>query len=475
MSQSREASQTRVAHRAIGALMALVGVTLGCPRPDYTQSIQRYERAHREATPVLVDLYSRLNAFERESYVMTSVCSGAQLAPTVRVEGVGSTTSVPTPLFQDTFSPDAIQARVDALEVLGLYADYLGALAGSDAPQRFATAGENFGTRVANLDRHFRPGLTKGPTSSNSSSGTSQDVQGVSQSGTPQPEDDDNTTSTDAGTSSTASSGTSASPLNVSAIFGAVFNLLGQAAVEGERDEKLRDGILRGREFVRLVLDVLEDDLTRVIGPTREDWYAQQLTACASYYNDRRAGMSLDQRRAMAERLLEIAEAREAFRTSSPADLVRAMRTAHDSLVRYAQNPEANRDAIARLASGMEDFARRVSNAVDAYRRIAGLGGVTSDTPSSSTSAGAGDGGVTSNTASSSGASSGGSTSGGASSRTTSTGTTSTTTRTTTTSTRTTGSTGATSSTGTTSTGTTPRTTTSSAADAGVSSRPAAN
>ena len=90
MSQSREASQTRVAHRALRALVALVGITLGCPRPDYTQSVQRYERAHREATPVLVDLYSRLNAFERESYVMTSVCSGAQLAPTVRVEGVGA-------------------------------------------------------------------------------------------------------------------------------------------------------------------------------------------------------------------------------------------------------------------------------------------------------------------------------------------------------------------------------------------------
>lgn len=466
MSQSREASQTRVAHRALGALVALVGVTLGCPRPDYTQSIQRYEQAHREATPALIDLYSRLNAFERESYVLTSVCSGAQLAPTVRVEGVGSTTTVPTPLFQDTFSPDAIQARVDALEVLGLYAGYLGALAGSDAPQRFVTAGETFGTRVANLDRHFRPGLTKGPAGSNGASPTSQVVQGVSAPDGSQPSDDDTTASADAGTGSSAPAGATASPLNVGAIFGAVFNLIGQAAVEGERDEKLRDGILRGREFVRLVLDVLEDDLTRVIGPTREDWYAQQLTACASYYNDRRAVMSLDQRRGMAERLLEIADAREAFRTSSPVDLVRAMRAAHESLVRYAQNPEANRDAIARLASGMEDFARRVSGAVDAYRRIAGLGGLTSDTPPSSTSTSPGDGGATSNTSSSNS---------GTGSRATSTEAPTATTRTTTTSTRTTTTTGAPASTGTPSTGTTPRTTTRPAADAGVSSRPAAN
>ena len=79
---------------------------------------------------IISDYYETTNDFERDVYLNDCMFNSER-------ELLIYENGKPTPLLYGTLSPESIKARADALILIGIYANRLGELAGSDSPQVF--------------------------------------------------------------------------------------------------------------------------------------------------------------------------------------------------------------------------------------------------------------------------------------------------------------------------------------------------
>jgi hypothetical protein len=121
----------------------------GCVTANFTKPVGSLKSSVDTASTAVGSYFTELNSFERDLYLEERVFD-----PQLRVEKTDAD-GKPTPLVGRFFTAESIKARMDAISLLGAYANRLAELAGSDAPQKFSSAAQALGTNVTSLIGSF--------------------------------------------------------------------------------------------------------------------------------------------------------------------------------------------------------------------------------------------------------------------------------------------------------------------------------
>jgi hypothetical protein len=248
------------------------------------------------------DFYSSRNSYEIDLYLLGVAADGSLPVQTVDANGK------PTPLGQPVFSPASIKARLDALNLIGVYANRLNDLATSSAPTDFQTAATTLGTNLSSLDKTFQTLNGVGDPTANKYIGP------------------------------------------ISSLVGTI----GQMYLEHKRDQLIVQAVKQGAPFVDAVLSQESDDMDNILSLQVVTGARERLATVIISCNHDRSSLSYEQRTA---RLVEIkAAATEAANAvgSAPAALVTAMKNANDELMKAVVAPQKSPQTFAGLASALQ-------------------------------------------------------------------------------------------------------------------------
>lgn len=305
------------------SLAVFVAVALtGCSSANYQPPIASFQESVVTGSGAVATYFTEMNRFERDLYLHDVAYDASIELATAVVDASG--VRKPTALPGKTFSPRSIQARVDALRLVGLYAQGLGELASSEAPAAFGDSARQFGEQLA---------------------GTFTKLQGDA-----------------ADSSAKAYLG----PLST------IVAEVGKKWIEAKRDAMLAESIEAAAPQVHAVLTQIEEDLQTVVKPLRETGEKQMLASLVTNYNKARSGMSLEQRKAALDAIAAAYDRYAVVTAADPAVFVRNMRSAFDQLVKYAKSghsPSDVRSLVAHLKS-LEGEAKRLWSSVDGMRNV---------------------------------------------------------------------------------------------------------
>jgi hypothetical protein len=300
---------------AMGTFFALV--VASCVTVTWREPVASFGETVTTASRALGSYYVQMNDFERRVYLDEHLYQ-----PSLAVEWAHD--GHPTPLASQAFSSKSIKARLDALELIALWAQRLEELAQADAPAAAADAGTLLGQNLADLSQ------------------------------------------TMAGLAGDKSAPSYAGP--VSAIFGA----LSEMWVEHRRDAAIKAGIEKGAPAIRQVLELLEDDMVAVVQPLRETGAKELIAERVGWYNSQRLlkGVSFDDRRAALMDIDEAVRTHVALVAFSPTGITQALRQALNALVRLAASKRTTTDleqfdtvmrAVHAQVSGCAQLVTRIS------------------------------------------------------------------------------------------------------------------
>lgn len=301
-------------------VLLLLVLLSGCATVNYKQPVASFQQSVNTASVAIGSYYTNLNTFERQLYL-----EEIALDPTKEVWAEKN--HMRTPLIGGYFDAKSIKARMDALSLLGVYAQRLTDLAGSNAPEQFSNQMNSLGENLINLNKTF--------------SGLS----GVS----------DKTASSYVGP--------------VSQLIGSI----GKMYLEKKRDAAIREAIDNGAPKVNIILGLLEKDLVESIKPLQTTGLEQQLSEKVEYYNDNRKSMNLQERRAFLTEIQSSAAAYDAAIAFNPSSLVQSMRQAMNALVKYADSSKTPQN-FNDLLTSLEIFsqnAQEINVEVQKIRKVA--------------------------------------------------------------------------------------------------------
>ncbi|MHB8422280.1 MAG: hypothetical protein ACYC9S_03345 [Leptospirales bacterium] len=306
-------------------LILLFTLATGCTTTNFTQPVASFQDSINTSSATIGIYYSSLNTFERQLYL-----DELALDPTQKVQAKDRS-GHSTPLLGQYFQAESIKARMDALALLGVYAQQLTDLASSNAPKRFSTNATVLGQSLAKLDKTFSQlsGKMSDPTAS-------------------------------------------AYVGPISALIGSV----GKMYLERQRDRAIREAVNNGTPKVNEILNLLEHDLIESVKPLQETGLKEELASRVHYYNDHRNrhDMDLRQRRALLKEIDAQATAYEAAIAFNPSELIQSIRQANNALVRYAntpQNPQNFSDLLEAL-NAFDQNAQEIAGQVRLIRQATG-------------------------------------------------------------------------------------------------------
>lgn len=300
------------------ALALTVALLPGCKTPgSYREPVARFQQGNAQAGFALGQYYSELNRFERDLYLDERLYdTGLEVLAT---DAAGQ----PTPLVGKLFSPESIQARMDAIALLGVYAERLATLAGAETAGKLPEGATALGTQLGALGQKMETLARKGDTSA------------------------------------------SRYVAPVTTLVGVVASLY----VEARQGQALQQGIEQGSVQVNAILELLEKDMVEVLGPQRLTGAKQALASRVMYYNLNREKLSLAERRAVLDDIRRASDSYEALVVANPVDMARALRDAHEALLRFAR-AERKLESFEELSAAMQSFQGRVETAAAAVQHI---------------------------------------------------------------------------------------------------------
>lgn len=302
-----------------GAALALALALLpGCKTAgSFREPIAQFQKGTADASAALGQYYSEMNRFERNVYLDDRLYDTGEEVLATDASGQ------PTPLLGSIFSPESIQARMDAIALLGTYAERLATLAGSEEPGKLPEGAKALGDKLGSLGQQMQTLAGKGDSSA------SRYVEPVT------------------------------------TLVGVVTSLY----LEGKQSAALQKGIEQGAPQVNAIIDLLEKDLVEVLGPQRLTGAKQALASRVVYYNAHRAQLSLAERHAVLEDIRHAAEDYESLVVANPVELAHALRDAHEALLTFAR-ADRKLESFQELSAAMQTFQGRVDAAAAAVKRI---------------------------------------------------------------------------------------------------------
>ncbi len=313
-------------------LLLVASLGTGCVTANFTKPVGSLKSSIDTASAAVGSYFTELNSFERDLYLEERVFD-----PQLRVEKTDADGN-PTPLVGRLFTAESIKARMEAIALLGTYANRLAELAGSDAPTKFSSAAQVLGTNLTNLADTFGSLSGKDPTANNYVGPISQ-----------------------------------------------IIGMMGEFYLEKKRDALLERAIKEGSPKVNTILDLLESDLQKVVVPLRQTGIAQSLAARVTAYNNtkdaagqtvdgaaRRAALTVSQRQELINGIKSAAQKYDTLIAFNPTEAISGIREAHAALGKYAESDKKPKD-YSELISAVEGFqnkAERIAAAVQQIREL---------------------------------------------------------------------------------------------------------
>ena len=301
-----------------GVVMLALVLGPGCKTPgSFREPVALFQEGNTAAGTALGKYYAELNRFERDLYLDERLYdTGLEVLAT---DAAGQ----PTPLVGKLFSPESIQARMDAIALLGVYAERLATLAGAEDAGKLPEGAQALGKQLGSLGARMETLAGRGD----------------------------------------ATASRYVAP--VTALVGVVASLY----LEHQQAQALQKGLEQGAPVVGALLDLLETDLVEVLGPQRLTGAKQALSSRVMYYNLQRDKLSLAERRAVLADIREASTVYEALVVAHPVELARALRDAHEALLRFARSGR-ELTSFEELSGAMQAFQGRVRIAAAAVQAI---------------------------------------------------------------------------------------------------------
>jgi hypothetical protein len=295
--------------RLVALTTILVSISSGCAVNRYQAPVSTFRDKTHQTIGVLSDFYSSRNSYEIDAYLQT-VAADSKLE-VLETDSRGN----PTPLGRPVFSPASIKARMDALNLIGIYAGRLYDLANTNAPSGFQSAATTLGDNLGNLDKTF------------------QKLQGTS----------DPTANKYVGP--------------ISSIIGTI----GKLYLERARDQLIKTAVAEGAPQVDAILSQLRDDMDNVFSKEVVSGAKEKLATLVNVYNLDRGKLSFEQRRARLTEIKAAAAEASASVGSAPANLVSSMMDAHKALVSAANSSDKDKPAsLAAFNAALEAWTTQI-------------------------------------------------------------------------------------------------------------------
>ena len=290
----------------VPALLAILAFS-GCATNRYETPVANFQAQTQQSISVLSDFYSSRNSYEIDIYLQ-----GVAADPTKTVA------TNDTPLGAPVFSPASIQARLDALTLVGVFATRLSDLANTQAPATFQTAATALGKNLSSLNTTFQSLA---------------------------PSDSFKTANNYVGP--------------ITSLIGAI----GQMYLERKRDEMITNAISQGAQPVNTILSQLRDDMqlfTAQIATGAPEKLAELIQV---YNNEDRSKLSFDERSAQLAQIKAAAAEASASVGSAPSGLVTLMINAFNELVQAASKSTKGKPAsLAALNASLQAWANELSS-----------------------------------------------------------------------------------------------------------------
>lgn len=306
-----------VARARCGALLVAAALTASCTgRSAYTAPVATF----RDASTVVIESTKAylvaLNKTERDHYIEEQVAAGAPIQLT-KVEEV------------QVFSPQAIAARMDALDRLADYTELLYQLTVSDAPERIKGRATSLATAMTNLSTQVNA------------------MTGVDDAGFKRA---------------------------VGTAFPVVADVL-QVMVERTIEEALRKAAITGAAPVNALIDAIKVDAELAYERKRNALSKRRADAAVAYNTAATRGGrgETPTLRRLADVVSATEDQWEAFQTARPASGLDAMQRANLALEKLARTPHPRIADFASFVDAVEVFAGAADRVGRAVRQLTDL------------------------------------------------------------------------------------------------------
>jgi hypothetical protein len=280
------------------AAIVLALAAAGCARPaEYKAPVQTFRDASAVVITSTQTFLSAMNKTERDHYISDQVASQAPIQLN-RIEEV------------QVFGPDAIAARMSALDDLAAYTDLLYKLATSDSPDAIKAQAKDLGTALTNL-------------SSEAASLSNTDNEGFKRSVTA-----------------------------VTPVLGDVL----QAIVQQKTEDALRKAVTTGAAPVNNLIDAIKVDAEVAYQRKRSALSKRRADAVQAYNVAVQRGTTGSLNR-LGDAIIATEDQFDAFRTAKPDTGLEAMKQANVALEKFARTPHPRQTDVAAFVDAMELFA----------------------------------------------------------------------------------------------------------------------
>ena len=298
----------------VSLLAVAACASMGCATNRYAAPVGDFRDRAQATIGVLSEFYDSRNDYELQVY-LNSVAANSQ-TKLVEVSAQG----VHTPLGKPVFSPAGIKARLDALDLIGAYANRLADLASSTAPAKFHDTADLLGTNLSSLDQTFKTlGGKKDPTAN-------------------------------------------AYIMPITDLIGAI----GQTILEHKRDVMIKEAVDKAEGPINKILEIVKSDLDNIFSLASSTGESDNLSDLVKAYNSDAPNISFDQRQARLKQIEAAVKGRSVAAASVPSSLVTSLAEAHHALVRLARSSRkpqdfaAFNDALAAWTSRIQSAAAQL-------------------------------------------------------------------------------------------------------------------
>lgn len=287
---SRQAAPDSHLRHLLPVLLLSLVAAAGCVANRFEAPVANFRDQTQATISVLGDFYSSRNSYEQDLYLQ-DIAADNTLPVSTADHGK------PTPLGGFVFSPASIKARLDALILIGTYADRLNELATTGAPANFQSAASLLGKNLGSLDVTFKQLEGKSDHTANQYIGPVSNLIGT----------------------------------------------IGQMFLEHKRDELLAKAITDGAPAVDKILSQMRDDMDSIFSIEVITGANDRLSTLIVAYNGERTKLSFEQRTVRLAEIKKAAAEAAAAVDSAPAGLITSMMSTHKALVQFAQSKDKDR------------------------------------------------------------------------------------------------------------------------------------
>lgn len=309
-------------------LLFVVCLTTACDNSAFREQIGEFQKAMNDSRSGVEAYYQEMNSFEMDLYLLSRELDPNQtlsfLYGPLNPDEKKPAADPRAGYINGPFSPNAIQARLDSLKLIGLYGTRLAELAGTSAPAEFESAASALGANVVNLEATFNKLRDSGdPTAFRYAKPVSELV-----------------------------------------------GIVGRLFIERKRDKDLVEAIRKATPEITKITTQLSMDLEDVISPIRRTGLEQSIALLTNYYNDEiKKPSTRESRKNLLTEVKGMIRQYELLTTAKPQEAVKTMEEANQALLAYANSGRNDTD-FTHLVGKIGEFRDRATQIAKAIQEI---------------------------------------------------------------------------------------------------------